>query len=289
MTEWKETAINFGPSRTLVGILARPATPPTTDGQRPAVVILNAGVLHRVGPHRVHVRLARRLAEAGFTSFRIDLPGVGDSEPLDGTGSLTEDALRGIDEAFSFLSRKGVADTFVLFGLCSGADLSFLTACHDPRVVGIAIVDPTQVFVTRKARLLHALNWFTRPGAWLGLFTGRYRVIDRLRGRPVGGDAGEPEAQASREDVEKGLRLLVDREVRICYMMTRDRRRYRYRRQLLDAFPDLGLERLTELQMFPDADHTFPSETHRVELKCVVVDWVRRCWGTPSTETGPAS
>ncbi|HEY5972738.1 MAG TPA: hypothetical protein VIT22_12400, partial [Pseudoxanthomonas sp.] len=45
------------------------------------VVLLNAGLIHRVGPFRLYVRLARELAESGFDVLRFDLPGIGDGQP----------------------------------------------------------------------------------------------------------------------------------------------------------------------------------------------------------------
>ena len=66
--------MRFGPDEQLVGILTHPEAASST-----AVTILNAGVLHRIGPHRLHVLLARRLAELGFHALRLDLGGIGDS------------------------------------------------------------------------------------------------------------------------------------------------------------------------------------------------------------------
>ena len=42
----------------------------------------------------------------------------------------------------SALERAGVARRFILGGLCSGGDLTFQTALHDPRVVGAVIMNP---------------------------------------------------------------------------------------------------------------------------------------------------
>ena len=43
------------------------------------IVIFNAGAVHRVGPNRMTVTLARRLAAMGLPSLRFDLEGLGDS------------------------------------------------------------------------------------------------------------------------------------------------------------------------------------------------------------------
>lgn len=52
------------------GHLVAVATQPANAADVPGVILLNAGVLHRVGPHRLHVHLARRLAAAGHPADR---------------------------------------------------------------------------------------------------------------------------------------------------------------------------------------------------------------------------
>jgi len=75
-----EQVIRFEPSQTLVGIVTQPA-PALANPDLPAVVLLNAGLLHRVGPNRIYVQLARKLAGFGFTVLRFDFSGMGDSRP----------------------------------------------------------------------------------------------------------------------------------------------------------------------------------------------------------------
>ncbi|MGA8008355.1 MAG: alpha/beta hydrolase, partial [Thiomonas sp.] len=48
------------------------------------VLLFNAGVIHRVGAHRVNVKLARALAADGIATLRCDLHGMGDSLRADG-------------------------------------------------------------------------------------------------------------------------------------------------------------------------------------------------------------
>src|SRR5262249_27402146 len=70
-------------SRSLFGIHTEPLDPPR--GKRsPMVLFLNAGAVHRVGPNRMYVDLARSWAEHGLTSLRLDLSGLGDSPPAPG-------------------------------------------------------------------------------------------------------------------------------------------------------------------------------------------------------------
>ena len=73
-----ETICQFGPNNGLTGILTEPDES-VRVADAPVALILNAGIVHNIGPFRLHVDIARLLAAAGFSSFRIDLSGLGDS------------------------------------------------------------------------------------------------------------------------------------------------------------------------------------------------------------------
>ena len=71
-----ESAIEFGPGQEISAIL----TEPEHRVSDVAVVIVNAGLVHRVGPFRLHVILARELARSGFLAVRMDVSGLGYSK-----------------------------------------------------------------------------------------------------------------------------------------------------------------------------------------------------------------
>ena len=73
-----EEAVIFGENHSLDGIITNPAAAGPIDSS-PGVILLNSGLVHRVGPNRVYVKLARRLAGLGLTVLRFDYSGVGDS------------------------------------------------------------------------------------------------------------------------------------------------------------------------------------------------------------------
>jgi hypothetical protein len=79
-----EEPLQFGEGGRLFGILTLPSMPPRNAQELPVFVFLSAGLLHRVGPYRLHVRLVRALAQMGFSSLRVDLAGTGDSPPRPG-------------------------------------------------------------------------------------------------------------------------------------------------------------------------------------------------------------
>src|SRR5882672_2499523 len=68
-----EEPLQFGDGGRLFGILTLPSMLIGKARELPVFVFLNAGMLHRVGPYRLHVRLARDLSRMGFSSIRVDL------------------------------------------------------------------------------------------------------------------------------------------------------------------------------------------------------------------------
>jgi pimeloyl-ACP methyl ester carboxylesterase len=104
--------------------------------RRKAVVFFNAGLIHRVGPFRLHVQLARELSEQGFDVFRFDLPQRGDAPT--GSHSTKEQA---VDEVFDAIEAVTGSRHFIVGGICSAADLGWKIAATDARVVGLLLMD----------------------------------------------------------------------------------------------------------------------------------------------------
>ena len=63
-----ERAITFGAMGGLVGVLSEPER--STRRDVPAVLLWNVGINHHVGPSRIWVDLARRLADSGDRTAR---------------------------------------------------------------------------------------------------------------------------------------------------------------------------------------------------------------------------
>ena len=136
-----EEVVLFGSASTLVGIVTAPPID-ATDAARPGVILLNAGLLHRIGPNRLHVELARRLAAMGLVVLRFDFSGVGDSDVRGDDLPFWETTIQETREAMTFLGKSRGPQRFVLMGLCSGAVGSFRTARVDSRVAGAVLLDP---------------------------------------------------------------------------------------------------------------------------------------------------
>ncbi|HYA88524.1 MAG TPA: alpha/beta fold hydrolase, partial [Nitrospirota bacterium] len=134
----RESIHQFGENAILTGILTEPAVIKADDL---CFVILNAGLVHHVGPFRIHVDLGRDVANLGMPSFRFDLSGIGDSQRREGEQTDAARAVIDIRDAFDYLSDRKGFSKFVTFGLCSGADNAHATALQDHRLVGAVMLD----------------------------------------------------------------------------------------------------------------------------------------------------
>ncbi|MBK9083008.1 MAG: alpha/beta hydrolase [Rhizobiales bacterium] len=128
---WREETVSLDGGR-LGAVLTLPGAPTRT-----ALIALNAGRVAHTGWGRQTVGLARRLAQSGAATLRLDFEGVGDSpgEPHDlygeAQGAMTRAA---VDE----LAARGF-ERIGLFGLCSGAYHAFHVGMNDPRVDLVAL------------------------------------------------------------------------------------------------------------------------------------------------------
>lgn len=130
----KEEIITAG-QHSVVGILTYGAA----GSQLPAIVIFNAGVIHKTGPNRLHVKLARKLAAEGYNVFRFDYGGQGDSMArTDAPASSTY-----ITHALDLVEKKTGSHGFILTGICSGAEDAYATALTDSRIRGVILINGT--------------------------------------------------------------------------------------------------------------------------------------------------
>jgi hypothetical protein len=264
-----EKARQFGPAQSLLGIVSDPPEAAAT-GERPALILLNAGTLHHVGPNRVHVRLARRLAGAGFVAMRFDFSGIGDSPAREDGMPFAAGVLQEAREAMDLLARtRGVA-RFALFGICSGADNALRVACSDPRVTALVLVDPYNLPST--ARVVHMYASRMRSlRSWGRLLSGQSQVWSSARtaiAQPRGEaehDDGYAALLPTPEQFVHALKSVADRGVQVDLLYTGESAGYVQYRQLLRKpmrrWPSRGNVRVEYL---PHADHVFtPLESQR--------------------------
>ncbi|PID62268.1 MAG: hypothetical protein CSB44_04015 [Gammaproteobacteria bacterium] len=265
---------------------------------RPAVVLINAGFLHRVGPNRLNTDLARKLGEEGFCSIRIDISGLGDSGPRTDVSDNLELVSTDLDRAMDFLEHEHGYRRFVLMGLCSGAYDTLRKAEHDERVIGLVNLDGTGY---RTARfyihhvLFHLLPRSLEAWRWQRLWK-RYRD-SRRQGR------NHDDAQAiesgsaqragfmsllaftdlSREQSGQLIEKLASRGVKMHFVFSGGvSGYYNYHGQFDDTFRDFDFRGMVSHRYFPDNDHLNMLQIHRDAVHRDIVDWAVRSFGIAS-------
>jgi pimeloyl-ACP methyl ester carboxylesterase len=294
-----ERAALFGEARTLVGVV----TLPEGGAARTAVVFLNAGVVHRVGPNRIHVTAARQLAAEGFLSARVDLSGLGDSDARRDSLPFEQAAVMEVREVMTALQREHGVSRFVLAGLCSGAVVAFRGALADDRVVGAVLINPqgfvqsaewqTHVVAQAQARNVLTKKVF-RLESWRRALTGRshYRHLLRMVTRRA--------ATALREDaavsqIAQGLssefQRLRDRGVRLMLACSEGDLGIDYLNVILGD----GFDRLRATSMhtvlLPPGDHSLTLAETQDRFFSALREWAKGCVdaGLPAVAFTPSA
>lgn len=274
----RERAVTFGPNRSLVGIATTPI-PPAPEN-RPAVILLNAGLIHRVGANRLYVRVARALAQAGYPVFRFDFSGIGDSETRQDVLDLDEALRLDIADALAHMEASQSSRSFVLFGLCSGANNGFRYAVQDDRITAVVLIDPV-AFRTFRHKVRFFGRRLFRPRVWWNVLRGRNAFVRDFLRRVAGRQTPEQQIENAyplgpgRAEMRNGLRTLIDREVEALIVYTGGLEwQYNYREQFQDMFPEESVSPRVQVEFLEDADHTFSAEAHKVWIVELATTWI---------------
>jgi pimeloyl-ACP methyl ester carboxylesterase len=309
-----ERPVFFGTDAALFGIVTEPGD---REMRRRAVIMLNAGADHHIGPSRMHVSLARRWARRGYFVLRMDLAGIGDSRTRRGRpddDSFPPAALDDVRAGIEFMkARYGIRDV-ALTGLCSGAYHTLRAAVAGAQVTRILMVNPQNFFWKKGMTLndLQVAEVVRNPGlyrqrvlsiaAWRRLFSGRvniWRIVKIYMQRPL------LTVESRFRDLTRrlGIRLshdlgweleeLAARGVRIAFVFARGEPGI----DLLKIEGGSSVGRLgprCRVRIVEDADHIFSHSAPRTILEDMLSEelFVRTDWiaaksaesrGTPST------
>jgi alpha-beta hydrolase superfamily lysophospholipase len=290
----RETPLRYGDRQRLFGIVTEPSeASPTRAPLRPAVLLLNAGADHHVGPHRMNVDLARELASLGYLTCRFDAAGLGDSMVPPGVPEnriYTKDAVADVQRTMDLLGGLHGARRFVLLGLCSGAYLAFHAAAADARVAGQVLVS-SYAFEWKEGDQVAWANRRTSLRSYLRAMLDRRVWLRAARGeidvRGVAGNVGDllrVKAEAlpfafgwrgPRNAVERAFVAMSRRGVESLLVQSNDGGLDVIERYLgTDAVRMRG-RRGFALQMAVDADHTFSSLASQRTLYDLVARYLR--------------
>lgn len=289
----REDACLFGKSRSLVGVVTEPpeATPAR---QLPAFIILNSGIVHRVGLNRLHVKLARNLAAMGFAVMRFDFSGIGDSQVRADNLPFFKSALDETREAMDYLvTTRGIA-RFILIGICSGAAVSLRIAATEPRVVGAIPINFRGYFqglnqdanahLRNRVLLRHywriAFSSSFRGKNWLKAITGKvdYQSLIRAisaQAKNLFSTHGR-RAPSGVNPFVSDLRLLAERGARVLLIHAEGDEGLDYVKMFLgNAEQQRDTSAMFKLEIVPGANHTFTLLWSQERLLKLVRDWAQ--------------
>jgi hypothetical protein len=241
-----------------------------------AVILLNSGLLHRVGPSRLYVLLSRQLARQGFVTARIDASGKGDTPRRHGA-TAKDSLLQDYDDVCRGLHSRYGLDRFILIGLCSGADDAFAIASVRDNVAGLVLLDGYGA-TTLRYHFRHYGSRIFRLGSWM---TRSRRIVNRLlriKHRIEEDEAdlsmvkirnfpGIDEARRRFENISRHC------ERCLCIYTSASHSYYNYQGQLLDRFPTFRLQGGVREIYLPAAKHTYPLAHHRRIAIDSICDW----------------
>jgi hypothetical protein len=265
----KESVVTFGEDVSLVGVLCEP------EERAPnavVVVMSNVGLNHRVGPSRVWVELARRLAKEGIPSFRFDASGLGDSAPRHDRLDDVERAVLDLRTALDWLSAN-VGDGFVLVSLCSGTDNAHPISARDARVKAAIFIDGYNYPTLRFHFERDVLRWVS-PHRWRRFlrrrFPEKFGLEVDARGRP---DEIFKREFPERSRFENDLATMVDRGMHLLFIFSGETN-YAYRDQFWDWLERKDWNGRITVEYRPRANHTFTFLEERSALLELVVRWI---------------
>jgi pimeloyl-ACP methyl ester carboxylesterase len=276
----------LGPDQNLVGLLSE-GTPSDSNRAKPAIIIFNAGLIHRVGPHRIFYKLARLLAKNGFDVFRFDFSGIGDSDHRKDSLPFAQSVLQEVGMAMDFLIQARGKASFIVIGLCSGASASFQTAVEDHRVVGAILINVPTPGTPAGEELENASVYLRKSlfsaRSWINFFFGQsnYRgVFNAFKGRIKNYLLRQSLAESESEEIVTFLRTafhkFTSRKQHLLIISSGLDVGVDYLRQIvgteLKMFQDSGL---LQLKNFPDADHTFTPLESQKRLFAAIQEWIQ--------------
>lgn len=288
-----ERTLVFGPEQNLVATL----TPPVAvTGQPPfAVLLTNVGINPRCGPYRLNVEVARRFAEVGIPSLRYDLSGLGDSARCSSGLSLADQWVQDTRAAMDALQRETGIQQFVMVGLCSGADIAYLTAPVDRRLRGVVLFDP-YLYPTIRTAVRGVLYRVRAQGLLTTL-----RLIGRRIGRVTRRQLGSAPAPAAGvgstmrygasapplDEFAGRIGDIVDGGARVLFLYSGSYPYYyNYDRQVVDNLRPYGLDDKIEYGLIREADHVLMGVAGRRRFIDRCIESTSRWFGMAGASVG---
>ncbi len=282
-----ETPQQFGPEAALVGVLTQPAGSGPAPGV--AVLLFNAGVISRVGPHRMNVKLARALAAQGQVVLRFDLAGQGDSRYVATGGDFVEQGVLDLKAAMDHIETTLGIRRFALIGICSGAVSAYWASAADSRVAAVMMFDGFW-YRTRWTKWVRDWKRFRAAApatVWAALCR---RFAAGVRVRSTGSAATEGVFDADKNppssEFSNTMQNLVDRGTAVAILHSGSViDYYSYQSQLRQHFAGARWLARVHCSFRSDIDHTFLSLSSQQSMVDLVLAWTAQVMNAGTRRT----
>jgi pimeloyl-ACP methyl ester carboxylesterase len=251
-----------------------------------AVLLLNAGLIHHVGPNRFYVKLARKLARMGWTVLRFDFSGIGDSGPRLDSLPIIESMPDEARQAMDLLEQQYGIKRFVCFGLCAGAAAATFISRSDRRVKRVILVNPL-LPKTQQTDLMYYTRYYRtealyNPRSWLKFIFLRsnYRTVwkafkmklsFKFRSHPQLKDE-HPEIVA---ELKRVFQHFNDSRMRLLLAYSEDDIGDKYLRSIIrDEYDTLKQSGLVQIEKLIGADHLVTPLVCQEHLLELIAGWL---------------
>jgi pimeloyl-ACP methyl ester carboxylesterase len=273
-----EEAFRFGRAHHLVGVAGAAASASGAVG----VIVLNAGLVHRIGPFRLHVEMTRRLNARGYPTLRFDLSTLGDSGASDESQTLAQQVLADVRDAVTLLNQHSGCTRVVLIGLCSGAQNAHAAACTDASVAGAIFLDG-YAYRTFGYRMRHYLPRLFDAGRWMRALAHRRNPSTPRSTEPVFSVAPLPQ-----EVVRADFASMLDRGLKLCLIYSGGISNYfNHARQFRECFGRVIGRPGISTCFIGEADHTYILAGDRNRLLDDIEHWLSSNFPVATAGTPP--
>jgi pimeloyl-ACP methyl ester carboxylesterase len=268
-----ERIVQFGDGGALSGVFH---APPVQHVAGPALLLFNAGVVHRIGAHRLNVKIARALGVKEIPSLRFDLSGLGESAPQNAGRGYEAQAAADVSAATDILAAEWPSRQIIALGMCSGADNSYRAALKDERVEGLILLDPfaypnnAAAAADILARASDPERWARKAASLLAPKAASEQTADQ-------DDLDQSRPVPPRETFGADLQRLTERGVRILILYTGFVRALVSKpAHFFSTFSEFDFKGRLEVVATPDADHTYTELAAQAALIDRIDNWLAR-------------
>ena len=267
-----ETPLFIGEDHPLFAIVSEPAE---RKSRRTGIILLNSGLVHRAGPFRLGVEIARSLASQGFTVIRLDQSARGDSKRRKGL-SVVEAANLDIELAKEALRSQTGIDKVVLAGLCSGADDIVRHVADKTDVDGLVLMDPYAP-KTRQFQLRYYLPRLLNPARVFRFLLRKLGHVKKDEDVAPSHDLGSFREFPNCPQAASAFRAVSNSGgASLCLFTSGVYYYYNYVGQLVKGLSLQDISGDIEEVFFKTAEHTYPLTSHRKRLVEIIADFCDR-------------